>query len=372
MLAQSFTEMTDTLRSTIEDLSRERSEAAAILEHMADGIVITDHEGHIQLINPAAQRILATTEADSLGRSLPQIAREDGIILAMRACLNEQRDQDELVDLSRSNLLLHVVATPIMTGSAGSGCLMVLQDLGQIRRLESIRRDFVSNVSHELRTPLASLRALVDTLRGGALDDPPAAAHFLERMDQEIDDLTHMVGELLELSRIESGQAPIRLAPVAVADVVEPAVERLRTQAERGQLTLDCQLPPDLYVLADQEQLHQVVTNLVQNAIKFTPPGGHVSVTAQRDGERVIVTVRDSGVGIPETVLPRIFERFYKADPARASRGTGLGLAIAKHIVQAHGGEIWVTSVEGQGSSFSFSVFVAPERPLLAPIEHRI
>ncbi|MFO7698771.1 MAG: ATP-binding protein [Anaerolineae bacterium] len=355
-LTRAFFSMTDTLRSTIEDLTRERSEADAILEHMADGIVITDATGRIQLINRAAQRILGTDANDALGHSLPQIAREEEIILVLRACLREKKEQYELVELTGHNRFLQVIATPVAAVN-GARCLLVLQDLGQVKRLETIRRDFVSNISHELRTPIASLRALIDTLRGGALQDPPAATHFLERMDTEIDDLTQMVEELLELSRIESGQAPIRLEPVAVADVLEPAVERLRMQAERASLTLDVQLPPGLTsILADRQQLQLVVTNLVQNAIKFTPAGGRIIVGAVEAGDHVTISVRDTGIGIPANVLPRIFERFYKADPARASGGTGLGLAIAKHIVQAHGGEITVESVEQEGSTFSFTV----------------
>jgi two-component system phosphate regulon sensor histidine kinase PhoR len=360
LLTNAFFSMTDRLRANIDDLSRERTEASAILEHMADGIVITDDAGRIQLINRAAQRILGATGAEAVGRSLPQIARDEEIILAMRACLRERQEQNELVELSRNNLPLQVIATPLSAATGDIRCLLVFQDLGQVRRLETYRRDFVSNLSHELRTPIASLRALVDTLRGGALEDPPAAKHFLERMDTEIDDLTQMVEELLELSRIESGQAPIRLAPVALQAVVERAVDRLRPQAERAEIVLETTLPADLpLILVDSEQLHLVITNLVQNAIKFTPPGGRVVVSAESAPEQVTVRVKDTGIGIPASALPRIFERFYKGDPARASRGTGLGLAIAKHIVQAHGGQISAASVEGQGSTFSFTLLTA-------------
>ena len=360
VLTGDFSTMAERLRSTIEELSRERSEASAILEHMADGIVITDASGRIQLINKAALRILGTTEETALGRSLPQIAREEEIILTLRACLSDRREQSELVELSRNNQFVQLVATPISAGEDEARCLIVLQDLGQIRRLETVRRDFVSNISHELRTPLASLRAIVDTLRGGAIEDPPAAAHFVERMDVEIEDLTLMVEALLELSRAESGQVPIRLVPVSVSEVLDPAIERLRPQAERGQLTLLANIPAGLPpILADPEQLHVVVTNLIQNAIKFTPAGGQIRVEATRAGDAVSISVSDTGIGIPADLLPRVFERFYKADRSRASRGTGLGLAIARHIVQAHGGEISAKSTEGQGSVFTFTVLAA-------------
>jgi two-component system phosphate regulon sensor histidine kinase PhoR len=179
------------------------------------------------------------------------------------------------------------------------------------------------------------------------------AQRFLDRMETEVEALTQMVQELLELSRIESGRAPMRLMPTPVADVVFPPVERLRPQAERAGLSISVDLPSDLPpVLADAERAQQVITNLVHNAIKFTPSGGQVTLSAQPIGQEVILSVRDTGMGIPADDLPRIFERFYKADRARSGGGTGLGLAIAKHIVQAHGGRIWAESVEGQGSTF--------------------
>lgn len=223
---------------------------------------------------------------------------------------------------------------------------------------------------------MAALKALVDTLRDGALEDPPAAKRFLDRMDMEVDALTQMVQELLQLSRIESGRAPIRLEPMSVADVVIPPVKRLRPQAERAELTLAVAIADDLPdLLADPDRIQQVVTNVVHNAVKFTPPGGRVDVSATRwdpqagvswtlsssdpapdvpsSGEWVQIKVQDSGVGIPTEDLPRVFERFYKADRARSGGGTGLGLAIAKHIVQAHGGYIWAESVEGEGAVFT-------------------
>ncbi|MEJ2212033.1 MAG: ATP-binding protein, partial [Anaerolineae bacterium] len=232
-----------------------------------------------------------------------------------------------------------------------------------IRRLETVRRDFISNISHELRTPLAGLKALVDTLRGGAIEDPPAAKRFLKRMDAEVDALTQMVEDLLELSRIESGQAPLRLAPTPVAEVVVPPVDRLRPQAERAGLEITVLLPPDLPpILADADRAKLVLTNLVHNAVKFTPPGGRITVAVQLAGDNVVFSVEDTGVGIPAVDVPRIFERFYKADRARSGGGTGLGLAIAQHVVQGHGGRIWAESVEGQGSTFSFTLPVAVER----------
>ncbi len=227
------------------------------------------------------------------------------------------------------------------------------------------QRELTGAVSHELRTPLASLKALVDTLRDGALEDPPAATHFLERMEIEVDEMTQMVQELLELSRIESGQVPLRLFPTTIAALVEPVVERLQPQAERAQLTLHLFLESKLpEVLVDTDRIRTVLLNLLHNAIKFTPAGGTIIVRARLSAESlpgvapdvVVISVTDSGIGIPAEEVPRIFERFYKADRARSGGGTGLGLAIAKHTVHAHNGQIWVESTEQIGSTFFFTL----------------
>ncbi len=366
-LTRSFGHMADRIRAQMMSLAEERGRLAAVLDHMADGVLITDENGRVRLINAAATRLLDTSEERAMGRSFTQVAPYHPLIELWKACRELGQEQVEMVEVSSHGLFLQAIVTPF-EGAGAEGYLVILQDLTRIRRLETVRRDFISNISHELRTPLAGLKALVDTLRGGAIDDPPAAKRFLERMDNEVDALAQMVEELLELSRIESGQVPLRLMPTPVAEVVIPAVERLRPQAERAGLTVRLLLPPDLPpALADADRARLVLTNLVHNAVKFTPPGGQITVTAESVGEEVVVAVKDTGVGIPAEDLPRIFERFYKADRARSGGGTGLGLAIAKHIVQGHGGRIWAESVEGQGSTFYFTLPVAVERQGPAP-----
>jgi two-component system phosphate regulon sensor histidine kinase PhoR len=360
-LTRAFNQMSDRLRGTITMLVEERGRLTAVMDNMADGVVITDGEGHVRLINPAAARILGADEEVAMGRSFAEVARDHRIIDLWQQCREECEELVELVDVGHNRPFLQVVVTALRDAEPGAN-LVILQDLTQVRRLETVRRDFISNISHELRTPLASLKALADTLHDGALEDPPAARRFLDRMEVEVDALTQMVQELLELSRIESGQVPFEIAPVFVADVVNPPLERLRPQAERAELQLDVDLPSDLpRILADAERMQQVVTNLVHNAIKFTPPGGGVAVSATVDQDEVIISVRDTGVGIPADDLPRIFERFYKADRARSGGGTGLGLSIAKHIVLAHGGRIWAESVETRGSIFYVALPIAPD-----------
>ncbi|MGC9335168.1 MAG: ATP-binding protein [Anaerolineae bacterium] len=358
-LAQAFDHMADQIRTQMTTLAEERGRLSAVLDHMADGVLITDGAGYVRLVNAAAARILDTTEGKALGRTLAQVAPYHALIELWRECRERGEEQVETLEISRHGLFLQVFITPFEEPGA-EGYLVILQDLTHIRRLETVRRDFISNISHELRTPLAGLKALVDTLRGGAIKDPPAAKRFLKRMDAEVDDLTQMVEELLELSRIESGQVPLRLTPTAVTDVVIPPTERLRPQAERAGVELAVELGADLpWILADVGRAQQVVTNLVHNAVKFTPPGGSITVAVAPAADDVVISVHDTGVGIAAEDLARIFERFYKADRARSGGGTGLGLAIAKHIVQGHCGRIWAESVEGEGSTFYFTLQAA-------------
>jgi two-component system phosphate regulon sensor histidine kinase PhoR len=229
--------------------------------------------------------------------------------------------------------------------------------LTRIRRLETIRRDFISNISHELRTPLASLRAIAETLQDGAIDDPPVARRFLRHIASEVNAMSQLINELLELSRIESGKVPLEKHPTPVSELIIPPTERLLPQAERSGLTVDISIPEDLpLVYVDAERIQLVITNLVHNALKFTPVGGNVTVRGALRDDGVHITVEDTGIGIPQEEQSRIFERFYKADRARSGRGTGLGLAIAKHIIQAHGGRIWVESEPNVGSAFTFTL----------------
>ena len=336
-----------------------------IMSHMADGLVIADSEGLVRLLNPAAARLLRTTPARARGRSLVAVVRHHELAALVHTALAGTAPAGpRLVELETGDGRRAVQAMASRLPEArGSGhqVLLILQDVTELRRTESVRRDFVANVSHELRTPVAVLKALVETLQDGALEDPIAARDFLERMQVEVDGLARLVEELLELSRIESGQLRLCPQPVDLAGVVAAAAERLRPHAERQGLGLVVQpagrLPP---VQADPERIHQVVINLLHNAIKFTPPGGRITVSVElRDGH-LCVAVADTGIGIAPEELPRLFERFYKADRSRGSGGSGLGLAIAKHLVQAHGGRIWAESPgEGYGATFIFTLPLA-------------
>jgi two-component system, OmpR family, phosphate regulon sensor histidine kinase PhoR len=355
-LTEAFNEMASQLRSRIEESEVERSQMAAVLSKMTDGVLIVDSNGRVQLINPAAENMFGVHQEEILNHSLAEALRHYQVFELWQRCHESGESQNANLELSAKRLILQGVATPL--GQALPGSMMLLfQNLTQLRRLETVRRDFISNISHELRTPLASLKALTETLQEGALDDPPAARRFLQRIETEVDKLSLMVSELLELSRIESGRVPLIQKPTSPIDIILPAVERLRLQGERAGLTITVDCPSDLpFVLADSVRMEQVLVNLLHNAIKFTPAGGSISVKAQLNDNTILFSVQDTGIGIPAKDLPRIFERFYKADRARSSGGTGLGLAIARHLVEAHHGEIWADSIEGKGSTFYFSI----------------
>jgi len=325
---------------------------------MTDGVLIADENGLIRFANPATGRLFQTSKP--INRSITEVVRNHQLVEAWRRCKQTRQMQSESVEVPTRHQYLQLVVIPDLHSS---GSLLLVQDLTRIRRLETVRRDFISNLSHELRTPLASLKALTETLQDGALDDPPAARRFIDQIQIETDALTQMVTELLELSRIESGRFSLDLAPVAPFDLISSASKRMQLQAERAGLNLHVECENNLpNVSIDSQRLEQVLVNLIHNAVKFTNPGGEVVLFADEVhaggagiGE-VRFAVRDTGIGIPAEDVPRIFERFYRVDKSRTGSGTGLGLSIAKHIVEAHKGRIWVESIEGQGSTFYFAI----------------
>ena len=336
-------------------LDAKRAELAAVLDRMTDGVLIADAGGKITLANPAAESLFEAK--NTIGHTVVEVIRQHKLVEAWRRSRENGQPQEESVELPAHRQFLQLVVLP---DQQTGGSLLLVQNLTRVRRLETVRRDFISNVSHELRTPLASLKALTETLRDGALEDPKAAHRFLGRIETEVDALTQMAQELLELTRIESGQVPLEFKAIPAASLLRSAADRMRAQAERAGLVIRLGTPQDLTdVRVDPSRLEQVLVNLIHNAVKFTPPGGEVVLSSQAEGEVVRFAVRDTGVGIPVDELERIFERFYKADRARSGGGTGLGLSIARHIVEAHGGRIWAESEEGRGSTFYFTIPVA-------------
>ena len=347
------------LRNLLNEIQTLKSESVTlrtVLDQMTDGVVMVNDEGEITLMNPAAEEIFQTSSEKAFGHSVAEVLRQHQWIELWRSSIEYQREQSTSLEIPTQNTFLQGIAIPLQD-TLPDHTLLLFQDLSKIRRLETTRQDFISNISHELRTPLASLKALTETLQDGALEDPPAANRFLSRIDTEIDALAQMVTELLELSRIESGQVPLDIHPVNPNSLLSKATDRMREQAKRKSISVEVIADPDLpQIQADIRRVEQVIVNLLHNAIKFSPRNGKIRLEAFRDQDQVIFSVQDQGPGIPEYDLERIFERFYKADRARTGGGTGLGLSISKHLIEAHEGMIWAESVLNEGSTFYFSL----------------
>ena len=335
--------------STAPDTERDR--LRRLLAELPDAIVVADRDDIVRLANPPATRLLAA--GDLVGRPLVEVVRDHELLEAIDAA---RRGGETVREMERDGgrRVLRIAAKALPDGDL----LLTVQDLSAVRRLETQRRDFVANVSHELRTPLSALKAMVETLRGGAMRDPEAATDFLARIDHEVDGLTDLVGDLLALTRMESGDEALDLRDTDAADLVREAAARLEPLAARAQIRLATATDASgARVRVDPARMAQVLANLVHNAIKFTPAGGTVTLGTTSTPSEVTLFVRDTGAGIDPADLERIFERFFKSDPSRATGGTGLGLAIAKHAVQAHGGTIGAASGgRGQGATFSVTL----------------
>jgi len=356
LLITSHNTQVEKINLQIQNLRDERTKLSAVLFNMTDGVILVNAQGVVTMINPSAQKLFQTTFQADQGNTLIEVVRQHQIVELWQLTLQTGKTQNTTIQTSMEKDNIQVIASllgPILPGEV----LLLFQDLTLLRKLETVRKDFVSNISHELRTPLASLKALTETLQNGAINDSKVSNRFLTQMDEEIDNLIQIVTEILELSKIESGKVPLEKKLCTISDIVGRPVERMRMQAERAGITLDSTLSDDLpEIEVDKVRIQQVFVNLIHNAIKFTSPGGTIKVGAVQKDQAVHFSIADTGIGIPPSDLKRIFERFYKTDPSRSSSGTGLGLSISKHIVEAHGGNLWVESTLGLGSTFTFSI----------------
>ena len=341
-LGHAFNEMAVNIKNTMAVLDSERNRLVSIISVLKDGVIMTGPDTGVILVNPAAEKLFNIKQDRVTGRPIIEVIPDYEVDNLVKACVAENAERS--IQLDSNSRFLRIIAAPIATGEI-KGCLVLFQDLTEMRSLQTMRREFVGNVSHEIRTPLAAMKAISETLRDGALYDQLAAKDFLERLDVELDGMTQMVNELIELSRIETGTIKLKLEPVDLNALVKEVANRLKPQADRNHLTLSTNYYADLPTTsADRERVRQVITNILHNAIKFTPPQGKILVSTRQEGQTIIAEVSDTGIGIAAEDLPHIFERFFKADKSRSTTGTGLGLAIAKHTIQAHGGNIWVTS----------------------------
>ena len=371
-LADSMNQTAARLDLEIRMLSGERNRSSAILRSMVEGVAVIDADERLVFYNRAFSEIFGVQDAE--GRPLIEVVRNAELVGLIRKAL--RGDEGLQNDISMGIVQMQnfsVTAAPVkaldsssaehdLAKAKPSGAVVVLHDVTELRRLERVRQDFVANVSHEFKTPLTAIQGFAETLLGGALDDPTNNRRFLDIIRNHAIRLARLTNDLLKLARIEAGKLEVEFFPVGLIELIEGCAETTLMKASRKQITLEIEVPPGLpAVQGDASLLRDVLQNLLDNAIQYTPAGGHVHVTAEAKGREAVITVSDTGIGIPTSDRERIFERFYRVDAARSREagGTGLGLSIAKHIVEAHNGRLWVDSVIGEGSKFSFSIPIA-------------
>ena len=360
-LGRALNVMASRFRGKIEDLEREQATITAILDSMVEGVLAVDGRDHLLLLNQSVRAMFRLGPRLGPGKPFLEVIRNADLFDLLEACraAGGEMVSRELSLTTPVERVHEVHALPLRLGGEGTGVLMVLHDVTELRRLERVRTEFVANVSHELRTPLTAIRGYLETLLAGGLDEPDNGRRFLQIVFRHTERLGRLLDDLMDLSNIELGKVTLKREPTDLADVLEPVLAIVWPQAEAKRLAVAADLPRGLpAVSADRDRLVQILLNLVDNAVKFTPEGGRVTVTASSREGMVEVVVADTGVGISSTDLPRITERFYRVDKARsrALGGTGLGLAIVKHLVQAHGGELRIESELGKGTTVSFTL----------------
>jgi len=364
-LAVSLNATAARLDRTIRTLTEERNLSSAILGSMVEGVAVVNSSERLLFANTGFAEILGLDVPPQSGSALVEVVRQTELLEAVRAVVKgESRVETEIVT---GTLRQHFFAATVASVRAADtlGAVIVLHDITELRKLERVRRDFVANVSHEFKTPLTAIQGFAETLLGGAIDDPQNRLRFLEIILEHSRRLARLTDDLLKLSKMDADKLELEIRRLSVAQFVESCIETTqRTAAEKDlRVSVNLQQPlPD--IAADRRRLAEVLQNLLDNAMQYTPAGGQIMVGASANGAEVTITVSDTGIGIPQADQSRIFERFYRVDVARSREvgGTGLGLSISKHLVEAHGGRIWVESEVGQGSQFHFTVPIFDRR----------
>ncbi len=353
---RTFNELASTWASRTDALSREARTLAAVLDGMAEGVWITGADGAIRRHNTALAAMLPAGQRIDGERPVTLIRSPEVHDAVMAACERGEPSRLEVTVEAQGPRTLTVQVMPLRGGLSGSAA--VFRDVTELRRLEKIRKDFVANVSHELRTPITAIRGYAETLRDGALQDTAHAPRMVEVIHRQSERLAEMVSDLLDLSRLESGELQLERAPVSLAEAAHRILDMVGPRAAKKGQTLTVEVPKELVAQADLRALEHVVMNLVDNAVKYTPEGGKIRVTGGREEGFCTLLVEDSGPGMEARHLPRIFERFYRVDKGRSREmgGTGLGLAIVKHLMGAMGGEVRVQSEPGKGTRFTLAL----------------
>jgi len=355
-LARTFNRMSRELDGRMRQLSQTGDRQSTVLGGMIEGVIAVDDRQRVVLANRAAGRLFGFRSAAADGRPLLEVVRNHAVREAVTKALATRQPQKLETRREGTEKLYVDVHVQPLPGEPCPGVVLVMHDTTELRRLESLRRDFVANVSHELKTPLSSIKAYSETLRNGAMNDPEASQRFLARIEEQADRLHHLIIDMLMLARIESDQQVFEIDAIDVGEVTAACLDNHRPAADAKRIELQVEAAqPACRVRADHEGLREILDNLIDNAIKYTPEGGTVTVAWQPNGSMAQIRVRDTGIGIKPEDQRRVFERFYRVDKARSRElgGTGLGLAIVKHLAQSFGGRVGVTSEPGQGSTFS-------------------
>ena len=357
-LARAVNRFADRVNADISNETVERQRLASILDSMREGVIVVDDQGVIESANPASIELLGSLVRVQSGMLLASLTNHPGVNGIVSATINTGTTVSEEIELFDNERILMLLATPFSSPDSETvRALLLLTDLTDIRRLDTTRREFVSNASHELRTPLAGIRASAETLERGALKEPRAGKKFLQLISEDVDRMEKLIEEMLELSRLESGESKLNLVHASPKDLAETALKRFAVIASESSLDLLSTVPVDLpLVMADVAKIELVFSNLINNAIKWTPRGGTITISSWEDNGYVWFNVADTGDGIAPEHMPHIFERFFKTDASRAHTGAGLGLSIVRHIIESHNGSISATSVFGEGSKFGFTV----------------
>jgi len=352
-LASTLNKMAEGLEAKIKEVEIQNQQLKAILETMVEGIIVTDKASHIISINPTVEKIFNITKIDVEGKLFLEVIRNNDIAEITNNVLeNGQFVSRELSLIWPVQRIFKIDASPIFQEGIVSGCLLVIHDITEMRRLETMRRDFVANVSHELKTPLTSIKGFVETLLEGALQDKENSRHFLQIIQDHANRLDNLVSDLLDLSHLESQEIKLDTQKFNLKKLVDDALAGFNSQLKKKSIKAENILSESLFIQADKDKIGQVLTNLIDNAIKFNRENGSLKIYSHDLDNKIRITVEDSGMGIPPKDIPRIFERFYRVDKARSRElgGTGLGLSIVKHIIELHGGSVGVESTEGLGS----------------------
>lgn len=360
-LAGAINFMASSLEQQMYEISENQQRLAGVLTNMTSGVIFISEQRRIMLVNPAVEKLLGTAGHELVGKLHIEAGKSFGLSQYIDRCLDKsEKFRQEIHIYYPQERILDVNFAPYINFKGESrGVVVVLHDITDIRRLEKMRSDFVANVSHELRTPITSIKGFTETLLEGAMHDEETCRNFLQIISDESERLYRMIRDILDLSKIEQKRIPLQVSRVHVQELIRSAAAIMHDQALKKHLKVT--LPdsqPDIWLMTDKDCLQQIVLNLMTNAIAYTPEGGEITIRAKADDEHVTIQVADTGIGIPEKDLTRIFERFYRVDKARSrdSGGTGLGLAIVKHLVENLHGQIGVESVEGKGTAFTVTL----------------